>query len=198
MTMSTTMMPSPPLADAGQTLRITLHIVNQQNVQYNCLNVTLSLGVHCIMFFSKCSLQVIFKRDLEMQLQMQLTVTVHKMLIDVGQYQQQERLNEGLMIQKGYIKGQKTYDYFWTCEKRQSLIKAYMFALYGVLLCTHVKLLFIVLSFSCRQVVLVSANDIVIKDIENTAKGVVVIFFVRGMNEGIISAQTVLEAVQVL
>ena len=55
-----------------------------------------------------------------------------------------------------------------------------------------------VTSFSCRQVVLVSANDIVIRDVENTVRGgVVVIFFVRGMNEGIISAQTVLEAVQV-
>ena len=62
----------------------------------------------------------------------------------------------------------------------------------------HVKLLFMVISFSFRQVVLVSANDIVIRDIENTAKGVVVIFFVRGINEGVISAQTVLEAVEVL
>ena len=61
------------------------------------------------MFYLKCSLQVIFNRNLEMQLQMQLTVTVHKMLKDVGQYQQQERLNEGLMIQKGYIKGQRAY-----------------------------------------------------------------------------------------
>ena len=62
---------------------------------------------------------MIFKRDLEMQLQMQLTVTVHKMLKDVGQYQQQEGLNEGLVIQKGYIKGPKTYDYFLTCVKKQ-------------------------------------------------------------------------------
>ena len=41
MTMSTTMVPSSPLADAGQTLRITLQIVNQQNVQY-----TVSM-LHC-------------------------------------------------------------------------------------------------------------------------------------------------------
>ena len=68
-------------------------------------------------FFFKCSLQVIFKKDLEMQLQMQLTLTVHKMLKDVRQYQQQEGLNVGL-FQKGYIKGQKTHDYFVTCEKR--------------------------------------------------------------------------------
>ena len=61
----------------------------------------------------------------------------------------------------------------------------------------HVKLLFMVISFSFRQLVLVSANDIVIRNIENTAEGIVVIFFVRGMNEGVISAQTVLEAVQV-
>ena len=54
------------------------------------------------------------------------------------------------------------------------------------------------ISFSCRQVVFVSADDVVIRDIENTAEGVVAIFFVRGINEGIISAQTVLEAVQVL
>ena len=126
---------------------------------------------------------------------MQLTVTVHKMLKDVGQYQQQEGLNDGQVIQKGYIKGQKTYGYFVTCKKRQSVIKC--LHLYGVLLCMHVKLLFMVIPFSFRQVVFVSANDIVIRDIENTAEGVVVIIFVRGMNGGVISAQTVLEAVQV-
>ena len=54
-----------------------------------------------------------------------------------------------------------------------------------------------VVSFSFRQVVFVSANDIVIRDIEKTAEGVVLVIFVRGMNEGVVSAQTVLEAVQV-
>ena len=68
-----------------------------------------TFGVHCMMFYLKCSLQVIFNRDSEMQLQMQLTVTVHKMLKDVQQYQQQEGLNKGQGIQKGYTKGQITY-----------------------------------------------------------------------------------------
>ena len=52
--------------------------------------------------------------------------------------------------------------------------------------------------FFYRQLMNVSADDIVITNIENLANDLIAItFFVRGMYEDLISGQTVLEAVQV-
>ena len=52
--------------------------------------------------------------------------------------------------------------------------------------------------FYLRQSTLVSADDVVVINVVNSENGAIVItFYVRGKSDNVVSAQTVLEAVQV-
>ena len=51
--------------------------------------------------------------------------------------------------------------------------------------------------YNYRQDTFVSADDIIITNIEDTTDGVQVTFVVRGMNGGVITAQAAEEAIQV-
>ena len=52
-------------------------------------------------------------------------------------------------------------------------------------------------SYFFRQMRFVTADEIVITGFEDSPRGLIVTFFVRGMSGGLIRAQTVLEAVEV-
>ena len=62
---------------------------------------------------------------------------------------------------------------------------------------TNVSLLSIIISIIYRQDTFVSADDIIITNIEDTTDGLQVTFFVRGMSGGVITAQAAAEAIQV-
>ena len=71
--------------------------------------------------------------------------------------------------------------------------------------CASVRLLSSIIIITCilflfyesRQTISVSADDIIITNIEDTPNGLQVTFFVRGMSGGVITAQAVADAVRV-